>query len=84
MLTLLGGSALFSILPFLRSLPQGRIHLRLMSRVWGRHWPFSRWLLVMTGLTFAHEQAIYIGIGMLLGDKPAGRFLSDSEIPVGT
>lgn len=68
----LAGSALLALLPFVRHLTRGRGAPRLLRVVAARHRPFAVWLLPMTLLTFASEQAITLMLGVLLSDEAAG------------
>jgi O-antigen/teichoic acid export membrane protein len=75
-LWVLGAAAFISFVAFAPFLPRGRISMRLMRAVIARHWPFARWLLPMTGLTLLHEQAIFVGVGVMLGDPAVGALRS--------
>jgi O-antigen/teichoic acid export membrane protein len=72
----LGVPAFVAFLTFLPGLARGRVTRRLMLRVLTRHWPFAKWLLPMTALTILHEQAIFVGVGMMLGDSATGALRS--------
>ncbi len=71
-LWLLASTALFSAVPVIQALSQGRVSSRLLGAIWNRHWPFARWLVLMTLLTFGHEQAIALGLGFVLSDEAVG------------
>ena len=71
-LWLLASSALLSSIPVVQALKDGRVRARLLGAIWTRHWPFARWLVLMTLLTFGHEQAIALGLGFVLSDEAVG------------
>ena len=72
MLWALACSALLALLPSARHLARGRAAARLLRVVAARHRPFAVWLVPMTLLTFASEQAITLLLGVLLSDEAAG------------
>lgn len=76
LLLVLSIAAAVSFMMFAPFLPRGRVTMRLMTSVMARHWPFARWLLPMTALTLLHEQAIFVGVGVMLGDAATGALRS--------
>jgi O-antigen/teichoic acid export membrane protein len=72
LLWVLAGSAVLSLLPFAGRITAGRVDNRMARTVFGRHMPMARWLAAMTLLTFASEQAITLGLGIVLDDKAVG------------
>jgi O-antigen/teichoic acid export membrane protein len=72
LLWVLAGSAVLSLLPFAGSIAAGRVDGRMGRTVFGRHMPMARWLAAMTLLTFAGEQAITLGLGIVLDDRAVG------------
>lgn len=68
----LAGSAAISLLPFTSLLLLGRAARRMLGVVLQRHRQFAVWLLPMTLLTFASEQAIALGLGVVLNDEAVG------------
>lgn len=68
----LAGSAVLSLIPFARRLSAGRAARRLLAVVFARHRLFAVWLVPMTLLTFASEQAIALGLGVVLSDDAVG------------
>lgn len=68
----LAGSALIASAPFTWLLGAARLRIRLLAGIWSRHWPFARWLLPMTIVTFVQEQAITLSLGFFLSDEAVG------------
>ncbi len=68
----LGVSALPVFLPTALGLFTRTPRLRLMREVWGRHWRIARWLVLMLVVSAGHEQLIWIGVSLHLGDEAVG------------
>ncbi len=65
-------SAFIAMLPYATALGVRGVDRRLLSAIWGRHWPFARWLMPMTLVTFAQEQAVTLSLGFYLSDEAVG------------
>ena len=72
LLAALAGSAVLAAAPFAVRVGVRGAGSRLLGAIWRRHWPSARWLLPMTIVTFAQEQAITLSLGFLLSDEAVG------------
>ena len=69
---LLSLSALLSALPATVKLMAHRCTVRLMRTVVIRHWPISRWMLLVLLVSLGQEQLIWIIVGVELGNEAIG------------
>ncbi|MBB4304787.1 O-antigen/teichoic acid export membrane protein [Rhodobium orientis] len=72
LLYLLAASALLATLPFSLGLMRGPYKKRLFTAVLARHWPMSRWMILMLLVSLGQEQAIWVIVGVELGDTAIG------------
>ena len=72
LLYLLAASALLATLPFSLGLMHGPYKKRLFTTVLARHWPMSRWMILMLLVSLGQEQAIWVIVGVELGDTAIG------------
>lgn len=68
----LTASALLSLAPFVPWLNRGRVRGLMLRTVRVRHWQFGSWLVAMSFVTFASEQLIAVGVGVLINDEALG------------
>lgn len=72
LLTMLGLSALVVTAPFsFRSLARGT-RARMLRAIASRHWPTARWMVLMLLVSLGQEQAIWVFIGVQLGEEAVG------------
>jgi O-antigen/teichoic acid export membrane protein len=72
LLTALALSALVASIPYMLRIGAGGVNRRLLRAIWRRHWPFARWLLPMSIVTFAQDQAVTLSLGFFLSDEAVG------------
>jgi len=72
LLYMLAGSAFLAALPFSIGLMRAPWRRRLFNVVLARHWPMSRWLLAMLLVSLGQEQALWVIVGIELGDEAVG------------
>lgn len=68
----LGATGLLALWPLWTRLRGASLRSLMFRTVWGRHWPYARWLALMIVLTFGQEQAIALGLGAVLSDEAIG------------
>ena len=71
-LWLLGLSALAAVLPAGLRLSATRTRQRMVRATIRRHWPLSRWMLLLFAVSVGQEQIIWIVTGIQLGDEAVG------------
>lgn len=72
LLLLFALAALVSALPLNIEILRAPIRRKLLAQVWARHWPMSRWLVLMVIVSMGQEQIIYLIMGIMLGDEGVG------------
>jgi len=65
-------ASLAAIAPALPQMIAHRVRRDLFRSVLGRHWPIASWILLMLIIGMGQEQAIWVIIGVKLGDQAVG------------
>lgn len=65
-------ASLISVLPVAADIFSHRVRRDLVKRTLGRHWPMSRWMLLMLLVAIGQEQALWVITGLKLGDEAVG------------
>lgn len=69
---LLGASAGLASIFYTWRLLQAPVRRRLLVSAMRRHWPLSQWMLLMMLVSTGQEQAIWVFVGIELGDAAIG------------
>ena len=71
-LYLLAASAFLATVSFSLPFLRGPMKHKMFATVLGRHWPMTQWMLLMLLVSLGQEQALWVIVGVELGDEAIG------------